>query len=46
MAVFGPYATRIDEVLACYDPALLTAAASGVTGDDREIPLHPEEQSA
>jgi hypothetical protein len=46
MAVFGPYATRLDEVLARYDPAVLTAAAkaAGTTGD-QQIPLRPEERS-
>jgi hypothetical protein len=44
MAVFGPYATRIDEILAGYDPALLAAAAVDA-GDDSQIPLRPEETS-
>jgi hypothetical protein len=44
MAVFGPYASRIDEVLARYDPALLTAA-SQATADEAQIPLRPEERS-
>lgn len=43
MAVFGPYAQRIDEVLACYDPDLLAVAASRVTGSDSELPLRAEE---
>lgn len=43
MAVFGPYAQRIEQVLACYDPRLLAAAASGVTGRDAELPLRAEE---
>ncbi len=46
MAVFGPYATRLDEVLSRYDPAVLTAAAkaAGAAGD-LQIPLRPEERS-
>ena len=44
MAVFGPYASRIDEVLARYDPALLTAA-SQATADEAQVPLRPEERS-
>jgi len=43
MAVFGPYAQRIEEVLACYDPHLLAAAASKVAGSDAELPLRAEE---
>ncbi|MGH3120163.1 MAG: hypothetical protein ACRDND_03890 [Streptosporangiaceae bacterium] len=44
MAVFGPYAQRIDQVLAGYDPALLSAAGR-ITGDDAQLPLRPEERS-
>jgi hypothetical protein len=44
MAVFGPYAARLDEILAGYDPALL--AASAPPGDDLQIPLRPEERPA
>ena len=46
MAVFGPYATRIDQILGRFDPAELTAAASRVTDTDTEIPLRPEERTA
>lgn len=46
MAVFGPYAARIDEILVRFDPAELTAAASRVTDTDNEIPLRPEELTA
>jgi hypothetical protein len=43
MAVFGPYAHRIDEVLDRFDPALLAHGARGVADDDTELPLRPEE---
>jgi hypothetical protein len=43
MAVFGPYAQRIDQVLGRFDPAVLARAASTVTDRDTEIPLRPEE---
>jgi hypothetical protein len=43
IAVFGPYAARIDEVLGCFDPAVLAAAAAVVADRDDEIPLRPEE---
>lgn len=46
MAVFGPYAARIDQVLARFDPAELAAAANHVTDTDDEIPLRPEELTA
>ncbi|MGH9058013.1 MAG: hypothetical protein ACRDZY_00630 [Acidimicrobiales bacterium] len=46
MAVFGPYATRIDQVLERYQPAVLAAAASQVGNDDDELPLRPEELSS
>jgi hypothetical protein len=43
MAVFGPYATRIQQVLDRFDPVLLAAQV----GDrDQEIPLRPEERTA
>ncbi len=45
MAVFGPYAQRIDQVLAGYAPAVLTAAAAMVADCDDELPLRPEEHS-
>jgi hypothetical protein len=46
MAVFGPYATRIDQILGRFDPAELTAAAARVADVDDEIPLRPEELTA
>lgn len=46
MAVFGPYAARIDQILDRFDPAELAAAAAHVTDSDDEIPLRPEELTA
>ncbi|MEV6228041.1 hypothetical protein AB0L88_09255 [Saccharopolyspora shandongensis] len=46
MAVFGPYATRIQQVLDRFDPALLTEAAAHVGNEDEELPLRPEESTA
>ncbi|PKV79575.1 hypothetical protein [Nocardia fluminea] len=46
MAVFGPYATRIDQILNRFDPAELAAAAAHVTNSDDELPLRPEELTA
>ncbi len=46
MAVFGPYARRVDEVLGVLDrldPTLLPRAAGHVADIDQEIPLRPEE---
>jgi hypothetical protein len=43
MAVFGPYAQRIAEVLDRYDHAVLAAASASVAGCDSELPLRPEE---
>lgn len=43
MAVFGPYAARIDQVLNLFDPAALASASALVAGTDDEIPLRPEE---
>ena len=43
MAVFGPYAQRVADVLDRYDPAVVAAAAGQVTGRDGELPLRPEE---
>jgi len=45
MAVFGPYAVRVDEVIGRFGPAALAAAAGAVTGADEEIPLRPEEHA-
>jgi hypothetical protein len=44
MAVFGPYATRIDDVLSRY-PARLVTAAGTVAGHDGQLPLRPEERT-
>jgi hypothetical protein len=46
MAVFGPYSDRIGQVLDCYEPTLLAAAASQVSDHDDELPLRPEELTA
>jgi hypothetical protein len=46
MAVFGPYAARIDQILGRFDPAELTAASAQVTDTNDEIPLRPEELTA
>jgi len=43
MAVFGPYAHRVDEVLDRFAPAVVDAAAGHVADDDGELPLRPEE---
>ncbi|MGW5146810.1 hypothetical protein [Rhodococcus koreensis] len=46
MAVFGPYATRIDQILHRFDPDGLAAAAAEVGDTDDEIPVRPEERTA
>jgi hypothetical protein len=46
MAVFGPYAARIDAILDRFDPAELAVASTQVTDTDDEIPLRPEELTA
>ncbi|MFI2435543.1 hypothetical protein [Streptomyces sp. NPDC018693] len=49
MAVFGPYAQRIDEVLDAFRnqaPDLLVTAAAQVADTDDELPLLPEERTA
>jgi hypothetical protein len=46
MAVFGPYAGRIDQVLDRFDPAALASASALVANADDEIPLRPEELTA
>jgi hypothetical protein len=43
MAVFGPYAARIGQVLDRFDPAALASASALVADTDDEIPLRPEE---
>ncbi len=45
MAVFGPYAHRIGQVLDRYDRAVLAAAAAQVGDRDSELPLRPEERT-
>jgi hypothetical protein len=45
MAVFGPYAQRIRQVLDRFDPAVLAAAAGQVADSDDELPLRPEEMT-
>ena len=46
MAVFGPYSTRITQILERYPGPLIAAAAAGA-GDaaDHQIPLRPEERT-
>ena len=46
MAVFGPYAHRIEQILTSYDPAELARLATVITDTDDEIPLYPEERTA
>ena len=46
MAVFGPYAARIDEILNRFDPAALAAAAPELADTDDEIPQRPDERPA
>ncbi|WP_411574800.1 hypothetical protein [Streptomyces fradiae] len=46
MAVFGPYTTRVQQVLDRFDPAVLAAAAHQVEDQDDELPLRPEEMTA
>lgn len=46
LAVFGPYAVRIDQILDRFDAAEVTAAAATVHDSDEEIPLRPEERTA
>ncbi|MEU9945010.1 hypothetical protein [Streptomyces lavendulae] len=46
MAVFGPYATRVQQVLDRFDPAVLATAALQVEELDDELPLRPEEMTA
>ncbi|WP_438491412.1 hypothetical protein [Streptomyces asiaticus] len=48
MAVFGPYAQRVDEVLdvfRAHDAQLVLRAADGVADTDDELPLLPEERT-
>ncbi|WP_219621539.1 hypothetical protein [Streptomyces sp. CB02959] len=47
LAVFGPYADRLDhEILPRFAPAVLEAASLEVADDDQELPLRPEEATA
>jgi len=46
MATFGPYATRLDEVLQHYPAPLLAASAATVSDDDHALPLRPEESTS
>jgi len=47
MAVFGPYAHRLDEdILPRFAPTVLATAADEVTDTDAELPLRPEEVTA
>lgn len=45
MAVFGPYAQRIGQVLERFDHAVLAQAARDVGDRDDELPLRPEEST-
>ena len=45
MAVFGPYAQRISQVLDRYDAAALAEASRHVADCDDELPLRPEEST-
>ncbi|MFJ4689455.1 hypothetical protein [Streptomyces sp. NPDC088789] len=46
MAVFGSYATRVQQILDRFDPAVLATAALQVEDLDDELPLRPEEMTA
>jgi hypothetical protein len=46
MAVFGPYSTRIGQILERYPATLIAAAAAADDGTDRQIPLRPEERTS
>jgi hypothetical protein len=46
LAVFGPYARRLDDILPRFAPAVLAAAASEITDRDDELALRPEETTA
>ena len=45
MAVFGPYSTRITQILERYPAPLIAAAAEAGDAADRQIPLRPEERT-
>jgi hypothetical protein len=46
MAVFGPYAARVDHILDRFDHTELAGASTRVTDTDDELPLRPEERTA
>ncbi|MGW1047189.1 hypothetical protein [Streptomyces sp. NPDC002547] len=46
MAVFGPYAARIQQVLDRFEPSVLASATGQVDDVDEELPLRPEEMTA
>lgn len=46
MAVFGPYAQRLDEILPRFSPSILAAARIEVSDRDHELPLRPEETTS
>jgi len=46
MAVFGPYAARIDQILDRFDPDELATASAEVADTDEEVPVRPEELTA
>ncbi|MEU3050818.1 hypothetical protein ABZ705_30690 [Streptomyces sp. NPDC006984] len=46
MAVFGPYAQRVTQVLDQFDLAVLAEAADHVADTDDELPLRPEERTS
>jgi len=45
MAIFGPYSTRITQILERYPASLIAAAAADADGGDQQIPLRPEERT-
>jgi hypothetical protein len=45
MAVFGPYSTRVAQILERYPAPLIAAAAETGDAADRQIPLRPEERT-
>jgi hypothetical protein len=47
MAVFGPYAQRLDaDILPRFAPAVLATATNEVSNQDDELPLRPEETTS
>ncbi|MBT2480801.1 hypothetical protein [Streptomyces sp. ISL-94] len=46
VAVFGPYADRLDrDILPAFPAAVLEQAAASVTDTDEEVPVRPEEMT-